>query len=84
MQVNSLSVVIFMKNVYLQQLIETYVGFEFLTAVGMKSSIFWDITPCNPMKVNRRFEGTCRLHLQDRRISQARKQHEARICSKQG
>jgi hypothetical protein len=24
-----------------------YVGFEVLTAVVMKSSIFWDITPCN-------------------------------------
>jgi hypothetical protein len=29
-----------------------YVGFEVLTAVVMKSSIFWDITPCNPLKVN--------------------------------
>jgi hypothetical protein len=25
------------------------------------SSIFWDITPCSPLKVNRRFERTCRL-----------------------
>jgi hypothetical protein len=24
----------------------------------MKSSIFWDITPCSPLKVNRRFGGT--------------------------
>jgi hypothetical protein len=23
----------------------------------MKSTIFWDITPCSPLKVNRRFEG---------------------------
>jgi hypothetical protein len=29
-----------------------------LTAVVMNSSIFWDITPCNPLKVTRRFEGT--------------------------
>jgi hypothetical protein len=43
----------------------------------MKSSIFLDITPCNPLKVNRRFGGTCRLHLQERRISQARNQLEA-------
>jgi hypothetical protein len=28
------------------------VGFEVLTAVVMKSSIFWDITPCSPLKVN--------------------------------
>jgi hypothetical protein len=24
----------------------------------MMSSIFWDITPCSPLKVNRRFGGT--------------------------
>jgi hypothetical protein len=50
------------------------VGFRVLTAVVMKSSIFWDITPCSPLKVNRRFGGTCRLHLQDRRISRERNQ----------
>jgi hypothetical protein len=43
----------------------------------MKSSIFWDITPYSPMKVNWRFGGICRLHLQGRRISRARNQHEA-------
>jgi hypothetical protein len=36
------------------------VGFEVLTAVLMKSTILWDITPCSLMKVNRRFGGTCR------------------------
>jgi hypothetical protein len=35
-----------------------YVGFEVLTAVVMKNTIFWDITPCSPLKVNRRFGGT--------------------------
>jgi hypothetical protein len=30
----------------------------------LKSDIFWDITPCSPLKVNRRFGGWCRLHLQ--------------------
>jgi hypothetical protein len=34
--------------------------------------IFWDITPCIMLKVNRRFVGTYRLHLQGRRISRAR------------
>jgi hypothetical protein len=43
----------------------------------MKISIFWDITPCSPLKVNRRFGGTYRLHLQGPRISQARNQREA-------
>jgi hypothetical protein len=45
-------------------------GFQFLTAVV----IFWDITPCSPLRVNR--GGTCRLHLQGRRIRQARNQSE--------
>jgi hypothetical protein len=44
---------------------------------NLKSSIFWDITACSPLKVNLRFGGTCRLHRQGRRIIQARKQREA-------
>jgi hypothetical protein len=47
------------------------VGIEVLTAVVMKSTIFWDITPCSLLKVNRRFGGTYRLHLQGRRTSRA-------------
>jgi hypothetical protein len=49
---------------------------EVPTTVVMKSSSFWDITPCSPLKVNRRFGGTCCLHLQGRRIK-ARKRYEA-------
>jgi hypothetical protein len=30
------------------------VGFEVLTAVVMKNSIFWNIAPCGPLKVNRK------------------------------
>jgi hypothetical protein len=41
------------------------------------SSIFWDLTPCSPLKVNRRFGGTFRFHVQGRRISQVRNQREA-------
>jgi hypothetical protein len=44
-----------------------YVGSEVLTAVVMKSTIFWDITPCSPLSVNRRFGGTYRLHLHGRK-----------------
>jgi hypothetical protein len=55
----------------------SHVGFEVLTAVVMKSSVFWDITPCSPLKVSRRFGWTCRLHLQGRRISEARNKHVA-------
>jgi hypothetical protein len=32
------------------------------SAAVMKSSIFWDIKPCSPLKANGRFGGTC-LHL---------------------
>jgi hypothetical protein len=28
-----------------------------------KISVFWKITSCNPLKVNRRFEETYQLHL---------------------
>jgi hypothetical protein len=38
----------------------------------LKNSIFWDITPCSPLNVNRRFGGMFRLRLYGRRISQAR------------
>jgi hypothetical protein len=38
-----------------------YVGAETLTAVVMKSSIFWDITPCSPLNVIPGFGGTCHL-----------------------
>jgi hypothetical protein len=30
----------------------------FLTSLPSKSTIFWDITPCTPLKVNRRFGAT--------------------------
>jgi hypothetical protein len=43
----------------------------------MKSSVFWDIMLCSPLKVNKYFEGKCCLHFQGKIISQARKQHEA-------
>jgi hypothetical protein len=51
---------------------KNFVGFEVLTAVVMRSSIFWNITPCSPLKVNRRFGGIFRLHLWG-----SRKQREA-------
>jgi hypothetical protein len=44
--------------------------FEVLTTMVMKNTIFWDITPCSPLEVNRRFGETYRLHLQGRKISQ--------------
>jgi hypothetical protein len=38
-------------------------GFVVLTAVAMKNSDFWAITPCSSMKVNRGFRGTYHFHL---------------------
>jgi hypothetical protein len=43
----------------------------------MKRSSFWDIMQCNPFNANRCFGGIFRFHLHDRRIRQARNQHEA-------
>jgi hypothetical protein len=44
----------------------------------MANSVFLDIMSCTPLKFNRRFRGTCRLHLQGRRIGRARNQRVRR------
>jgi hypothetical protein len=36
-----------------------YIAFEVLTAVIMKTRVILDIMPCIPLKINRRFGGTC-------------------------
>jgi hypothetical protein len=41
------------------------VGFVVLTAVVIKSSIFWDITTCSLLEANLLFGRTYGLHLQD-------------------
>jgi hypothetical protein len=33
---------------------------------NLKSIIFWDMTPCSPLSITRRFGGSYRLHLQGR------------------
>jgi hypothetical protein len=48
------------------------------TSQNMKSTVFWDITPCGPLKVKQYFGGPCHLNLQGQRICQARNQHESR------
>jgi hypothetical protein len=58
-------------------------GFKVLIAVVIKTSIFWDITPCNQLKVNRRFGGTRHFNLQCRRMIEARNQHESRWQAQQ-
>jgi hypothetical protein len=39
----------------------------------MKSTIFWDITQCIPLRVNPSFAGTYRFHLQGRKNELSRK-----------
>jgi hypothetical protein len=56
---------------------ELKAGLEVLTAVDLKSSIFWHTAACNPLKVNQSFGCTCRLHLQNLWLRQPRNQHEA-------
>jgi hypothetical protein len=41
-------------------------GFDVLTAVVVKSCVFWDITTCSLLKVNRRFGGDMFLRKVDR------------------
>jgi hypothetical protein len=48
------------------------VRFQVSTAVTMKNSVFWNVTPCGSCK-SRRFGGACRLHLQGREIHGRRK-----------
>jgi hypothetical protein len=55
-----------------------FIGFEALIAVVMKSSIFWNVTPCSPFKFDRCFGGTYRLQLQGGRMSRASNQSESR------
>jgi hypothetical protein len=47
-----------------------FVEIEVLIAVAKKRSVFWDITPCTPLKINRRFGEIFRLHFQVRRTNQ--------------
>jgi hypothetical protein len=42
----------------------TLVGFEVLTAVVTKGSVFWDVTPCIPLKVKvNDFQRTTRRYI---------------------
>jgi hypothetical protein len=41
------------------------------------NKVLWGTTLCSLLEVNRRFGGTCRLHLQGGSVNQAKIQHEA-------
>jgi hypothetical protein len=42
----------------------------------MKSTTFWDMTPCSPLTFNRRFGRIYCLHLQNLRLIRARNESE--------
>jgi hypothetical protein len=48
---------------------------------SMSSTIFWDITQCSPLSVNRRFGGTNRLHLQGRKNKLSKKPAWKQVAS---
>jgi hypothetical protein len=48
---------------------DLYKGKERAKALYVRSPAFWNIMPCCPLKVNRRFGGTDLLQLHGRRIS---------------
>jgi hypothetical protein len=58
-----------------------HVRFEVLTTVVMKSTIFWDITPCSLLSVNRRFGRTYRLYLQGRKNQLSKKPAWKQVAS---
>jgi hypothetical protein len=56
------------------RLVVSVVGSEVVAAVVMQGSVLCVTIPCSPLKVNRNFQVTCRLHVQGRRIVEARNQ----------
>jgi hypothetical protein len=64
-------------NLRLEWSAEKFGGSEILIGPVIESTIFWDITPCSPVKISQRFGGTYRLHLRGRR-SRGRYQRESR------
>jgi hypothetical protein len=60
----------FFSNNYTNRLLTSH------STLQLKSSIFWDITPCSALKVNRHFKETFRLNLQGRKICRGRNQRE--------
>jgi hypothetical protein len=49
------------------QLVMKLVGSEVLSAMILKSIVFWDVTPCSPADVPLYFRETCCFHHEDRR-----------------
>jgi hypothetical protein len=74
---NILSLTCSIHSDYKPQLLQLCFSITYQIPQFLQSYIFGDITPCSPLRINWCFGGTCGLHLQGRRISQERNQHEA-------
>jgi hypothetical protein len=61
----------------IMEFLQNVPGSEVIRAVIARSSVFWDIALCIPLKVYLRFRGTCSLHHRVGKISQPGNQHEA-------
>jgi hypothetical protein len=59
----------------------TFVGFEVFTAVTMKNAVFWVVVPCRCGRLNRRFGGSYRLHLQGRQKNPRAKNQREQVAS---
>jgi hypothetical protein len=54
---------------YKHEVLKSLVGFDVLMAVAVKSTIFWEVTPCSLIEIYRRFGGTqCVLLVLSRHI----------------
>jgi hypothetical protein len=58
--VNTVSLILCYHFVFV--MIVKSVGFEVLTAVSTKMSVFWVVAPCSLVEVYQRFRGPCGLH----------------------
>jgi hypothetical protein len=61
---------------YFSGVLHIILGFEVLTMVVLKSSVFWDIKPCSPLKVNHVSEEHVAC------ISRVKKQVKQETCMK--
>jgi hypothetical protein len=52
-----------------KQIVAHYARFEVLVAVTMNRTLFWNVTPCNLVKIYRHFGGMQRFFLQGRRVT---------------
>jgi hypothetical protein len=55
-------------------------GFQVITAMKIKGSVFWDITPCSPLKFKAHFGRIYRTHLEVLRLKQTKNNQNIVCC----